>query len=91
MKDSILHYFLALALLAIFASAPFACGLVAGSAVNAALVIYFREATQEQSKRYYFDIRKGWDFWNWSRSKRLETWPPMLAVIATGAALQLFF
>ena len=47
-----------------------------------AVMLYWREVTQEQTKRYDSDIRRGWAFWHWSLSKNVETWVPIATVFA---------
>lgn len=54
------------------------------AAIVGAAIIFLREATQEQTENYGSDFRKGWDFWNWHRSKNFETWVPIAVVLIVG-------
>lgn len=49
--------------------------------IAAADFIYEREVIQHQIKHYNGDFRKGWDFWNWSPEKNIETWLPIIALL----------
>ena len=50
-------------------------------AIIASAFILLREVTQEQTKNYDSDFTRGWDFWNWSNDKNVETWVPIAALI----------
>lgn len=80
--DTILHCLLGVLLLpAVYALISFAPAWIA-AATLIAVMLYWREATQEQTKRYDSDIRMGWAFWHWSLSKNVETWVPIATVFA---------
>lgn len=51
---------------------------VTAAALLASLFIFLREVTQQQTKRFESDVMKGWDVWNWSQDKLLETAVPVL-------------
>jgi len=84
MTDTLLHILLGLVLANLFAAVVLLAGPRAGAAILAAFWLFTREVTQQQTKHFDSDIRKGWDFWNWSRSKNLETWMPVGCVLAFG-------
>jgi hypothetical protein len=82
--DAFLHFLLGAAFGAI-AAAMFA--LLPTPIVFAALgslYVFLREVDQEQAKHHDFDFRKGWDFWNWSRDKLLETFLPIAVLMGLG-------
>lgn len=78
--DTMLHIVLgALLLPAVYALMTFAPAWIS-AATLIAIMLYWHEATQEQTKRYDSDIRMGWAFWHWSMSKNVETWVPVCVV-----------
>ncbi|MDZ4818540.1 MAG: hypothetical protein SGJ20_06150 [Planctomycetota bacterium] len=83
MTDTLWHVLLGLVLANLFAAVVLLTGPHLGAAILAAFWLFTREVTQKQAD-YGNDIRKGWDFWNWSRSKNLETWVPVGCVLALG-------
>jgi len=84
MIDTILHILLGLVLANLFAAVVLLAGPHLGAAILAAVWLFTREVTQQQGKLYGNDFRKGWNFWNWSGSKNLETWVPVACVLAFG-------
>ena len=87
-KDAILHVFLGLAyalIVAVTLLIPWPLNIF----MVAAEMIFFREVSQKQEDidDEVCKICTGWDFWNWSEQKKLETWFPMVALIVIGSAL----
>lgn len=82
MQDSILHSLLGALLLPVLWALIVFCPLWFAVATLIAVMLFWREATQEQTKHYDSDIRRGWAFWKWSASKNAETWIPIGVVYA---------
>lgn len=76
-----------LAALALYGLLRFALGSADGAAVLiTALILYIREATQEQAKRYNYSVlNRSWLPTTWSEQKNLETWVPVIPIIVLAA------
>lgn len=85
--DTIMHCLMVAATFGILIGLNHIFGTIAALAVASAWATLLREATQQQSKKYRDDFRKGWDFWNWSPAKQLETFVPVLLALAVGFTL----
>lgn len=74
MFDTALHCVAILALWVVFRHSD--------PAFAAALLMYVREATQEQGKRYGWRVdNRSWFPWTWSAEKNFETWVPVGALL----------
>ncbi len=89
MTDTLLHIVLGIALFNAFKACELLLGPTLAAGAIAAFWLFTREVTQAQDKHFDSDFRKGWDFWNWSASKNLETWIPVASVIAIAVCVQL--
>lgn len=89
MGDTIWHSILApivfgLILLTMWLAPPYvAAAIIAGH------ILFLRELTQEQTRRYDSNFFQGWAFWKWSDNKNWETWVPIGLILALGIILQI--
>jgi hypothetical protein len=79
-KDALYHIFLGIGLCLTLLVILLLPKLIA-IAIIVAFILYFRELTQVQSKLYDGDIRRGWNFTEWSVSKNVETWVPIGVIL----------
>lgn len=84
LTDTLMHCLMVLITAAILAGCYHLFGAYPTIAVATAWATLLREATQRQSRHFHDDFRKGWDFWNWSRGKLVETVVPMALILLIG-------
>lgn len=84
MIDTLMHCLMGLVTAAILVICYHLVGVLPTIAIATAWATVLREVTQRQSGYFKDDFRKGWDFWNWSRAKQVETIVPVAMILALG-------
>lgn len=81
LRDAVYHIPLGLGLGALTIGPYLVMNIYSAALVNGAWALFFREATQKQMDDYSGDFERGWDFWNWSVGKNIETWIPVALLL----------